>query len=77
MAIVGDMVASPYIRRDREVLEAIVPAEVGRVTVTHGGSTFSAYLWIDGERVAESHGSRTVLAAVRKAADAYGRRNVA
>jgi hypothetical protein len=77
MDIVGDRVAAPYIRRDRDALEAIAPAGVGRVTVTHGGSTFSAYLWIDGERVAESHGSLTVLAAVQKAADVYGRRDAA
>ena len=74
MDLTGDRFAAPYLRRDRDELVALVPPEIERVTVTHGGGTFSAFLWINGERVAESHGSLTVRGALLKAAYAYGQR---
>ena len=74
MDMVGDRFAAPYLRRDRAALEALLPPEIERVTVTHGGSTYSAYVWINGERVAESHGSFTVDGALRKAVAVYGMR---
>lgn len=77
MDMVGDRFAAPYLRRDRAELEALLPPELERVTVTHGGSTFSAYLWINEERVAESHGSLTVDGALRKAVAVYGMREAA
>jgi hypothetical protein len=72
--ITGDLVAAPYIRRDWDAIEAVLPSEVEKVTVTHGGHTFSAYFWIKGERVAESHNNLTVLGAVQKAAYDYRQR---
>ena len=74
MTIIGDRFAAPYIRRDGAELAALLPPEIELVTVTHGGSTYSAYLWINGERVGESHQSLTVRGAIEKAAYAYGQR---
>ena len=69
--IIGDRIAAPYIRRDHDAIAALLPIEIDKVTVCHGGRAFSVYFWIEDEIVVSSHGSRTVVAGVEKALYRY------
>ena len=69
--LVGDRIATPYLRFHEAALLAMLPPGVTHANVTHGGRQFSVYLYAGDQLVASSKGSRTILNGFTQAVHAY------
>jgi hypothetical protein len=71
--IIGDRLATPYVKEARARVEALLPPEIDRVTVLArtGVGDFSVRLFVGSELVGASHFNRSVVPGVERALQVY------
>jgi hypothetical protein len=74
--IVGDRLATPYVKEARARVEALLPDEIDRVTVLArtGVGDWSVRLFIGSELVGASHFNRTIVPGVERSLQVYRQR---